>query len=245
MSKLNQIVAVEKGIKGAAQRAVTNAYHDVQHGEGPMSGLTRTYQPRSEVGDQLPAESTKVQFTVQDKIDEVYTSLVRLFDVTATKDWGNAEATADIVVDGNTLLADVPPTYLLFLEKYLVDVRTFLSKLPLLDPAAVWRQDETTGLYRSEPVKTTRTRKVPQAHVLYEATDRHPAQVESFTVDEIVGEYTLTKFSGAIPKAHRDQLVERADKLVKAVKFAREEANTTIVEDKQVGDDLLGYIFDV
>lgn len=244
MSKLNQIIAVEKGIKSATQRAVTQAYHDVQV-EAPLNGLTRTYQPRTEDGDELPAEYTKVQFTVADKIDEVYQALVRLFDVTATKDYGNAQATADIVVDGSTLLADVPPTYLLFLEKYLVDVRTFLSKLPLLDPAVEWHEDETTGLHRSEPVRTTRTRKVPKAHVLYQATDRHPAQVESFTVDEIVGDYTSTRFSGAITKADRDKLVGRADKLIQAVKFAREEANSTIVEDRKVGEGLLGFIFDV
>lgn len=241
MSKLNQIVAVEKGVKATAQRTVTNAYHSVQN-EGPLSGLTRTYQPRSEEGDTLPAESTKVQFTVTDKLAEVEESLTRLFDVTATKDWGNAEAKADVVVDGNVLLEDVPPTFLLFLEKYLTDVRTFFSKLPLLDPAVEWTHDPATGLYRSDPVKTTRTRKVPKAHVLYDATDRHPAQVESFTVDEIVGDYTATRFSGAISKVDRDRLVERADALLQAVKFAREEANTTVVQDRQVGAVLFEYL---
>jgi len=51
------------------------------------------------------------------------------------------------------LLADVPVTYLLFLEKQLTDLRTFVDKLPVLDPSVVWLQDPSSGDWRSEPAE--------------------------------------------------------------------------------------------
>lgn len=242
MAKLSQVVAVEKGIKAAAQRTVTNAYHAVQS-EAPLNGLTRTYEPRDSDGDKLPSEETRVQFTVADKLNDVRKALVKLFDVTATKDYGNAQATADVKIDDSVFLENVPPTLLLFLEKYLTDTRTFLSKLPVLDPSVNWTDDEASGLYKSDPVVTTRTRKEPKAHVLYAATDKHAAQVESFTVDSIIGDYTAIRFSGAITKARRDQLVERADTLLQAVKYAREEANSTVVDDHKIGETVFDFLF--
>jgi hypothetical protein len=242
-AKLNQIVAVEKGVKNGANTAFTKAYQSLGV-EGPFQGMTRTYQPRHEDGDKLPDESTKVQTTVDDKLDEIRTALTRLFDVSATKDYGNTVAKADVVVDGNVLIAQAPPTYLLMLEKYLNDLRTVVSKLPVLDPATEWHEDEVTGLWKSSPVVTTRTRKSPRAHVLYQATDRHPAQVESFTVDEVIGDYTATKYSGSVSARRRDELVSRVETLLQAVKFAREEANTTTVEDRKVGERLFDYLLD-
>lgn len=242
MTKLNQIVAVEKGVKTAAQRALTDAYNAIQV-DGPMTGLSRTYQPRTDDGETLPAESTKVQYTVADKLDEARSALVRLFDVTATKDYANASTAADVVIDGETLIADAPVPFLLFLEKWLTDMRTFVSKLPVLDPSIVWDEDEVSNLYRSRPVVTTRTRKTPKAHVLYQATDKHPAQVESFNVDEVIGDYTTVRFSGAITKTRRDELVARVDTLLRAVKFAREEANAAEVSDETVGKDVFDFLF--
>jgi hypothetical protein len=242
VTKLSQIVAVEKGVKTTAQRSLTDAYQAIQN-DGPMSGLSRTYQPRAEDGETLPPESTKVQFTVADKVDEIRSALTRLFDVTATKDYANTQATADVVVDGTAMIASAPVPYLLFLEKWLVDLRVFVSKLPVLDPAITWHEDDISGVYRSDPVTTTRTRKTPKAHVLYPATDKHPAQVESFNVDEVIGDYTTTRFSGAITKARRDELVARVDTLQRAVKFAREEANTEEVSDESVGQTILDFLF--
>jgi hypothetical protein len=242
VTKLNQIVAVEKGVKTNAQRALTEAYHSVQV-DGPMTGLTRTYQPRAEDGEGLPPESTKVQYTVADKLDETRSALTRLFDVTATKDYANASTAADVVVGDETLITGAPVPLLLFMEKMLTDIRTFVSKLPVLDPAVDWTEDEVSGLYRSQPVQTTRTRKTPKAHILYPATEKHPAQVESFNVDEVIGDYTTTRFSGAITKARRDALVERADTLLRAVKFAREEANDTEVSDETIGKTIFDFLF--
>ncbi|MFI7615087.1 hypothetical protein ACIBP6_28035 [Nonomuraea terrae] len=242
MAKLNQILAVEKGVKAGGQRAVTDAYHAIQ--KAPLlSGLSRTYQPIDDEGEQLPPESTRVQVKAEDVLADVAKALTRLFDVTAAKDWTNTVARSDVVVDGQTLLRDVPVTYLLFLEKQLVDLHTFVAKLPTLDPAETWTFDDNAETWRTEPVKTTRTKKVPRNHVLAEATDKHPAQVQVFTEDVVVGYWTKTAFSGALPARRVNELLARVQKLQDAVKYAREEANGTEAEEREIGAAVFRYLF--
>lgn len=244
MTKLNQILAVEKTAKSEGEKALTLAYQDAQ--KAPLlSGISRTYQPRDEEGDTLPNEEEGVVKNVEALLQGVSNGLQRLFDITLTKDSANREASADVVVDGQVVLSDVPVTYLLFLEKKLVDLKTFVSKLPVLDPAARWHQDETQedGVWASEPVVTTKTKKVPRNHVLAEATDKHPAQVQVYHEDIIVGDWTTVKFSGAIPAHRRSELLSRVTRLSDAVKVARESANSIEVADRKAGEAIFGYLF--
>ncbi|MBB4916807.1 hypothetical protein ACFY19_21875 [Streptosporangium saharense] len=241
MTKLNQILAVEKGVKSDVQRKVTDAYHTVQ--KTPLlSGISRSYQPIDDEGEQLPPESTRVQVQAESVLKEVGASLTRLFDVTATKDWANCAAKADVRIDGDVLLADVPVTYLLFLEKQLTDLHTFIAKLPTLDPSETWALDGNTDTWRTEPVKTTRTKKVPRNHVLAEATDKHPAQVQVYNEDVVVGYWTKVTFSGALPQRRVNELLTRVQKLQDAVKYAREEANGTEITDQRIGEKVFAYL---
>jgi hypothetical protein len=243
VTKLNQIIAVEKGVKAKSLRELTDAHHTVQK-QPLLSGISRTYQPKDEEGEQLPPESTRVQVKAEQVLRDAAATLTRLFDVTATKDWTNCVARADVTVDGRTLLRDVPVTYLLFLEKQLVDLHTFVKKLPVLDAAESWTFDASTDSWKTEPVRTVKTKKTPFNHVKAEATDKHPAQVEVFYEDVPVGYWTTVKFSGALPAQRVNALLERVDKLQQAVKFAREEANGTEVDERGVGEVVFGYLFE-
>ncbi|WP_406299068.1 hypothetical protein OG948_27800 [Embleya sp. NBC_00888] len=241
MAKLNQIIAVEKGVKTKSFQELTDAHQRVQKG-ALLSGISRNYQPKDEEGEQLPPESTRVQVKGEEVLRSVTGTLTSLFDVTATKDWANCEARADVVVDGTPLLRDVPVSYLLFLEKQLVDVHTFVRKLPVLDAAETWTLDPSTDSWRTEPVRTVRTKKVPRNHVKAEATEHHPAQVEMYFEDIAAGYWTTVKFSGALPARRVNELVDRVEKLQRAVKFAREEANGAEVTDRRIGDAVFGYL---
>lgn len=242
MAKLNQIIAVEKGVKSKSYQDVTAAHHKVQK-PALLAGISRTYQPKDEEGEQLPPESTRVQVKAEDVLREMAASLTRLFDVTATKDWANCEARADVVVDGRTVVADAPVSYLLFLEKQLTDLHTFVKKLPVLDAAETWTLDPSTDWWKTDPVRTIRTKKVPRNHVKAEATEKHPAQVEVYYEDVPIGYWTTVKFSGALAARKVNELVDRVEKLQHAVKFAREEANGSEVTDRRVGDAVFGYLF--
>lgn len=241
-TKLNQIIAVEKGVKAKAQQDLAAAHHGLQK-PALLAGIARTYQPKDEEGEQLPPESTLVQVKAEDVLRDTAKTLTRLFDVTATKDWANCTARADVTVDGRVLVSQAPVAYLLFLEKQLTDIAGFLRKLPVLDAAESWSQDPSTDAWKTEPVRTVRTKKVPRNHVKAEATDKHPAQVEVYYEDIPVGYWTTVKFSGALPARRVNEMLERVDKLQQAVKFAREEANSAEVTDQRVGDAVFGYLF--
>jgi hypothetical protein len=198
MTKLNQIIAIEKGIKSRSLEELTEAHHALQK-PALLSGISRTYRPRDEEGEQLPPESTRVQIKGEEIIRQTVAIMTKLFDVTATKDWANCRAKADIVVDGKTVATQVPATYLLFLEKQLVDLHTFVKKLPVLDASESWGFDASADCWATEPTQTLRTKKIPRNHVKAEATEKHPAQVEVYYEDVSIGTWRTVKFSGALP----------------------------------------------
>lgn len=241
MTKLNQIVALEKGLKSRAESEITKIYHVLQK-TALFTGLSRMYQPKDEDGDHLPAEKTIVQTTVKDQLDAAAKHLSNLFDVVATKEWGNTAAMADVVVDGQVLIHDAPVPYLLFLEKQLVNWRTMVSKLPILDAAELWTFDEGNSQWRTEPTETQRSKKVLRALELSPATDRHPAQVQTYNEDVPVGTWVTTKFSGAVPAQRQYELTQRANKLIDAVKSAREEANGVEVTQQKVATQVFDYL---
>src|SRR6185437_8620546 len=208
--KLNQIIAVEKNIKSRALQDLTEAHHSLQK-TTLLAGISRTYRPKDEEGEQLPPEATKVQIKSEEIIRKTSETLSKLFDVVATKDWANCQAKANVVVDGQTLLHDVPATYLLFLEKQLVDLHTFIKKLPVLDAAETWAFDQSADCWATEPVLTTRTKKVPRNHVKAEATEHHPAQVEVYYEDVTVGNWRTIKFSGSLPARRVNELLARVE----------------------------------
>lgn len=244
MTQLNQIIAIEKGVKSDSTRTETDLYHSLE--KKPLfAGLSRVYTPKDEEdGDQLPPEATSVQIKTSDVIDELTTSLTRLIDLIATKDEANTGARADVVVDGAVIAADVPVTTLMFLEKETEKLHAFIGRLPVLDPAVQWSYDDNRGVYVAAPVQTVRTKKVPRNHVLYEATKEHPAQVQTFTEDIIVGTWEKTDFSGAMPADALAAISARLNKLRTAVKFAREAANTINVVDVHFGANILKYLFE-
>jgi hypothetical protein len=144
---------------------------------------------------------------------------------------------------GETLLSGVPVTYLLFLEKQLAELHGFVKKLPVLDAAESWSYDSSADCYATEPVRTVRTKKVPRNHVKAEATEKHPAQVEVYHEDVVVGYWRTVKFSGALPARRINELLERVEKLQAAVKYAREDANGAEVDDQKLGRRVFDFLF--
>lgn len=242
MAKLNQIIALTAGKKSHAHKALTEAHQSLQK-PTLLEGISRTYKPKDDEGEPLPAERKLVQLKVWDALRGVAAALTELYDVVATQDAANCKAKANVTVDGTAVLRDVPVTTLLFLEKQLVDLHTFVEKLPTLDPGESWSYNADVDQYTSEPYQTTKTKKVMKNHVKAEATKEHPAQVETYTEDVIIGHWTTVKFSGAVPAKEKNEMLARVKALQEAVKLAREEANGSEVEAKKMGAAVLQYVF--
>ena len=241
MKTLSQLLAVEAQTKSSSTDQITALYHLIQK-EALLSGISRTYRPIDEEGEKLPAESTQVQVRVKQVLRDVGRVMTPLYDLTLAKDMANQEAIADVEVDGQIILTGVPATYLLWLEKKLQDLHTVIVKLPTLPQGETWSEDPTQDAYVTPVTETTRTKKTPRAFVKYEATKEHPAQVEVVQEDRLVGIWSTTKYSGALPVSKVQELRERIEKLMAAVKVAREKANLVPVEKPSAGAAVFSYL---
>lgn len=243
MPTLSEVVAVTKDRKSVGERTLTEAYKTVQRGH-EFEGSTKTYSSLDEDGPSFPAENNPVVSTVEDVVERLQDSFVRMLDVTRIQDEGNTLARADVVVNGNVLLEQVPATHLLYLEKTAESLHTFVSNLPTLDPAIDWSEPDA-GLRRSKTsVTSNKTSKVQEPVVLYDATEHHPAQTQLITRDVVVGNWTAVRFSGAISRQRKNLLVQRTRDFRDAVRVAREQANQTHVDDKVTeGNTVFDFIF--
>lgn len=242
MRKLNQVLAIEKGIKNRVTSRVTQLRNACQK-SGLFNGFSKEFRPKEEGGETFPPERHDVQFRTGRVQAEVQKHLVELFDITASKDYANCEARANVEADGTVLLENVPVTYLLFLEKQLEHLGTVIDSLPTLDTAVRWKRDEATGQYVSDEQVTHRTAKVQRPITLAPATKEHPAQTQLVTEDQVIGHWHQRMYSGAMPVEEKEKLQERVVHLQEAVKQAREEANSAEAPPVQVGAKVLNYIF--
>ena len=244
MTRLSQIIAVEKGVKSDAARRPREARSDAAH-PARLSGIARTYQPRDDDGDKLPPESTRVQVKTEDVLSGVAASLTRLFDVTLTKDTANCYGPRRRDVSTGTMLLPQGAGHL-----PAVPGEAARGDAALSGAAAAARPGRGMGagrrvrvLAQRAPRKTVRSKKVPRNHVLAEATKEHPAQVQVYMEDVPAGDWTTVKFSGAVPAARVRVLTDRIAELQRAVKYAREEANAAEITDQHAGEAIFGYLF--
>ena len=244
--KLNQVTAIVKGEKSKMEAVKTKVHHMLLK-DVLLKGVSKKYQPFSEdplTGEEPSFETKNVQFTVAKGIKEIVDSWKTGLNLVATQDKGNCAALASIKI-GSTVIAEaVPVTHLIYLEKQMIDLGTFLAKLPELDPGDEWEYDTKAGAYKSSEKITYKTKKAFKNHVKAEATDKHPAQVETYTEDIPIGKYIKYDFSGNIHKADKEKLLNKIEEMKTAVKLAREEANSIEVTKSDIGDKVLGYIFE-
>ena len=142
------------------------------------------------------------------------------------------------------ILANVPISALLFLEKQLIDLRTLTENLPTLSTDKLWKFDDAKNCWVTYEEQTAKTQKKVEVIVKYEATKEHPAQTELASLDRTIGYWTTIHLSGAMPQKERNAIMLRIEKFQDAVKTAREEANNieaNIVSN--FGPAVMDYIF--
>lgn len=95
MTQLHQLLAVRKDRAARAQKELTAFYHKVQKPE-PFSGVTRTYTPKDDEGEQLPSEHQRVQYDADDLLHDVKQALVPMYKIVGDIDNTNRHAVADV-----------------------------------------------------------------------------------------------------------------------------------------------------
>lgn len=239
--KLHQLIAILPSAKKKAKEGQTAAYQNAQR-SALFQGISRTYTPRDEDGYVYPSESSRVTMTAQQLIQRFCDATLDFFNLAATQDNANTLASADVSVGDRQVLTNVPVTQLLFLEKQLQDIRTFVSALPVLPIDREWSYEPNKGCYQTAPVSTASTKKITEFVVAYDATPEHPAQIREVTKDTVVGTWSKVDLSGALPQDRVRGLLDNVDALLSAVVKARAEANEEEVS-KQNSVAVLSFIF--
>lgn len=240
--KLHQLLAILSSVKTKTEKAKTELYHKIQK-PALFQGISKTYTPNDEDGYVYPSEIKPLNESIEDTIQLFVNESIELYDLSFQQDIANCEAKADIVIDGTVIAAQVPVTYLLFLEKQATDLRTFIEKLPVRDVGTTWIDDPSRGIAVSEERHTIKTKKITDFVVAYEATEQHPAQVKEVTRDVVEGKWTTVQLNGELSPQTQKELKTRINKLYQAIVVAREEANAIEVSKRQIGKDLLSYVF--
>jgi len=249
MAELHELLAVEGSKQGIAQKIIDEAIvtftKKMEHFTGHRKTLNM-FADEDKNQEDAGTEIKEMVTTVPDKLAYAVDSIKDWLDVTFQKEKSNQNAKANIEIDDVLLAVDCPATFLLGLEtKKLLDIRRMFEVVPTLQPGIKWEKDPQMGenVYRAEnAVKTTKTKKTAQSKILVPATKEHPAQIEKWNEDIVVGMYTEEKWSGMITPAEKSAILGRIDKLLQACKQARMRANKTEAVKDKIADRLFKYI---
>ena len=243
MGKLHELLAVEPDLKSEAQRLASKVKALFSEGKGKLIGQIRTYQPLEEGGQDFVDEITEMATTVDDELADWEVAFSGWLDAAIQKEITNQETGADVVLDGMTLFENMPATALLNLEAKLVEIRQVFKQIPTNDPTESWSRDVDLGCFVSRPRTTYKAKKMLRNHVKAEATKEHPAQVEVYTEDIRVGTWTTIIHSGMVTPVEKQNRLKRIDLLIRAVKQARQRANSIEITDVHLGRKLFAYIY--
>lgn len=245
MGKLHELLAVDGSLKAEAQRALSATKNLLTSGQVKLVGMIRTYKPYADDGQKYPDEITNLVTTVMDELGDFATTYGRWVDSSVQKEQTNTSAFAEVMLDGESFFGyELSATALLNLESKLAEIRTVIAAIQTNDPTERWTKDEQLGCYVSAPRVTIRNEKVPQSLVMYDATEQHPAQVQAYNKDVPIGEWTKILHSGMITPTDKKKMLERVDRLSRAVKKARMRANDTDVVNVHVAHTIFDYILE-
>ena len=243
---LAQVITIEKGVHARAYEQTSELHKKAQKAD-LFAGINKTYETTNDQEEQIPPEVKLVQLRYADVVDTHKKLWTEWWDLELAKDDANTRARANVEVDGKVLVADAPVTFLLFLEKQLADVRKSIEVLPELPSDREWTFDEAQGLYKTEAKKKARVQNKKRPVVLHPPVfkDGHPplpAQTQLVDDQVITGYYSETNFSGAIPASKKRAMLDRINKVIDAVKDARQRANKVDAPDKNVARGLLDFV---
>lgn len=252
MGKLHEVLAVEGDREGIASKIMQETSQVFKNKHNLFTGGEKTLEMLGERTDEVSAvekaagESQRIQTTVVERLAYTEDAVVNWLDTVFQKEVTNQTvARADLIVDGETLASDVPATFLLGLENKLKSLRSIYFQIPTLTPEITWEADANAGdnIYRSKDVDIrSKTAKQIKSRVLYDATKEHPAQIEKWTEDSVVGHFKTSVTSSMMPAADKAALLGRIDKLIQATKQARMRANNVEASAGKIAGSLFKYI---
>jgi hypothetical protein len=242
--KQHEILAVKTGITGKFNKLkadLVSLFNDKKH---HFNKVIAVFKPLKEGAQQATEQQTEMQTTVVKELQWIGTEFGKLVDICHSINLTNCVAKADVVIDGVTVLSEIPATGLLELEKLIGSFKDLLTTVPTLDPVKGFKPDadEGKGIYKAQEQLRARTTKELYVLELSPATDKHPAQVSKETRDVLVGHVYTNEWSGMLTPAEKSTMLTRCEDLLTAIKSAQARANNTEVVSKKIGDSIVKYI---
>lgn len=255
MTKLHEILAVEGTKEGYFKNAIPEMVNLFKNKASHFNGFQRTLElfgeetPEKTAYEAAESEFQQLTTSVPEELDNYLNKVVGDYlDVSYSKDEANTRAFADIIIDGNVLLTKVPATTLLGLENKLKQLRQVYEMIPTLQPGTNWVKAPDLGKFvwrDSNPEVRTKTKKSFDFKVLVPATDKHPAQIEKWDTTESIGVFTKDRWTAMLSVYEKSELLGRFDKLMSAVKQARQRANEVEIDlTKSIGSKIFDYLHD-
>lgn len=248
MSQLHELLAVEGDLKGEKDKIKEEAINTFNKKANHFLGAVKTLEMFDEARKEEESGSAQRQeivTTVPDKLNYMARSFTRFWDAKLQKESANQRAKSDIVIDGKTFATDVPVTFLLTMEEELKQLRKVYDVIPTLQPGIEWTEDTQKGANywkATHPIVTHKTEKTIDFNIIVPATKEHPAQVKELSQDRPVGKYITQNWSGMLSPAEKSIMLGKVDKILRAVKRARQRANTQEVKKLTIGNQIFDFI---
>ena len=250
MSKLHELIAVEKDRKQTVQVMIGEATQTFTGRSQHFEGSLKTYEAAVDGGFEYDEEESHLVTSVKEKLDYFNPYAIKILDIIYQKESANCGASADIIIKSDSDEADivlaeqVPVQALVQYENLLEQINGVYRSIPTNDPKNKWAEDadKGEGYWKSPEVKRRKTKKVIKHSVIIQPTEHHPGQHVTDTVDEVEGFWKETKFSGKFSPSQKSELLGRMGMLISAVKKARARANTQVVENKKISGRLFKFL---
>lgn len=246
MAKLHEILAVEGDLRSTADTVMKEA-------AGTFDKRAEHFIQRDIVVEHFAEddrrldnrEHKKMETTVAEKLDYLGEMLTRAYDAYLQKEATNQTARATVEINGKAFLENVPVVVLLGMEQRLKELRDVYEQIPTLQPGPRWERDMSMqiGVYRArDPEVRFITKKTKRAFVMYEATEKHPAQVQALDEDVAIAKRQTHVWSGMLSVHEKSLLLDRIDGLIQAFKRARQRANEAELVERTMGRRIFEYL---
>lgn len=235
MTVIHELLAVENSLSASASHVQKECLGTLQNKRSIFAGQIKSHEVFNEEEQHLkqPNDYKEVVSTVDDQLQFLAGELVKYWDVSLQKEEANQRAVADIVVNGTVLAEAVPASVLLAMEKRLTSLVAVYSFIPTLDAAKAWEiaVGQKPNVFQTKhDIERFQTRTTDEYVTVVKPTDKHPAQVVKQEKIVNIGKYITTEFSGCISSEDKAERLQRLHALIRAVKQARQRANTTEVK---------------
>ncbi len=247
MAKLHEVLAVLATLAADAKAAIAECATTFTHRADHFKGLTRTTVAfddsranainKTEHKALVDTVENRLLFTLEERV-------APHIDVMAARDATNQIAVADVIFRDSVILTGVPATTLLTLEAEAQQILELHKVIPTLEPGIAWELDPQQGdnvWVTKHPQQTNTTEKEKRVHVLAEATEKHPAQVQAYEKEVAIGKITATHYSGAITPAEKSARIKYWQDMVISIKTARQRANSAEVKQSHYGKTLVAH----